>query len=226
MVSEGDGGLRRSDQLVVFDCDGVLVDSERLNVGIWTSAMRDLGLTFGPQDAIHHFLGRAYADNRHTAAALTGREVPPEWESHWRAEFRRSHDRLEAIPGIAEALDDIVDAGHPVCVASGSIGPAIVRKLEVTGLDRFFGGRYYSAEEVERGKPAPDVFLHAAADLGFAPSRCVVVEDSDPGVAAARAAGMPVVGYRSDLTPAGGLADADVVIDDMRALPAALASLG
>ena len=212
--------------LVVFDCDGVLVDSERLNVRTWAAMMRDAGVDFTEADAMRTFVGKAFADNRVTIAEITGAVPDPEWERRWRAEFARSHERLEPIEGAREAVEAVRDVGHAVCVASGSLWRVIGTKLGRTGLvDLFPEEARFSAEQVEHGKPAPDVFLAAAESMGYAPDRCVVVEDSRAGVAAARAAGMIVVGYRTDLTPEDWLEDADAVIDDLADLPSAVARL-
>lgn len=219
-------GLARWPELVIFDCDGVLVDSERLNVQTWRGMMTDLGIDLNDQQIVETFVGKAYADNRVTIQEMTGAVPDPEWERRWRAQFRRSHERLEPIAGIRGAVEALLADGSEVSVASGSLLSAIAFKLERTGLvDLFAEEVRFSAEQVERGKPAPDVFLLTARTLGVAPERCVVVEDSAAGVRAGRAAGMPVVGYASDMTPAGWLDEADVVIDDMRELPAAVAAL-
>lgn len=212
--------------LIIFDCDGVLVDSERLNVRTWSAMMRDAGIDLTDEEVVHTFVGKAYADNRVTIAEMTGAVPDPEWERAWRAEFARSHEELDPIPGAAEAVDAVRDVGHAVCVASGSIRKGIDSKLARTGLEgRFVPESRFSAEEVEHGKPAPDVFLHAAQAMDFEPARCVVVEDSRAGVEAAVAAGMPVVGYRSEMTPVDWFEDADVVIHDMADLPTALHTL-
>lgn len=212
--------------LVVFDCDGVLVDSERLNIQTWTAMMIDAGVDFTEDDAVQAFVGKAYADNRVTMAEMTGAVPDPEWERRWRAEFARSHERLEPIEGAREAVVAVQDVGHAVCVASGSIRRAIGSKLTTAGLvDLFPEEARFSAEQVEHGKPAPDVFLAAAESMGFAPERCVVVEDSRAGVEAARAAGMTVVGYFSDITPHDWLDDSDAIIDDMADLPSVIARL-
>ena len=193
-----------ADWLVIFDCDGVLVDSERLNVRTWTGMMRDAGVDFTEADAVEAFVGKAYKDNRVTLTELTGAVPDPEWERAWRAEFLRSQEQLEPIAGAGEAVAAVRELGLEVCVASGSLLAAIGTKLGRTGLDGYFPEAVrFSAEQVEHGKPAPDVFLLAARQLGFAPEHCVVVEDSRAGVEAAVAANMPVVGYRSDLTPTG-----------------------
>lgn len=215
-----------ADWLVIFDCDGVLVDSERLNVRTWTGMMRDAGVDFTEADAVEAFVGKAYKDNRVTLTELTGAVPDPEWERAWRAEFLRSQEQLEPIAGAGEAVAAVRELGLDVCVASGSLLAAIGTKLGRTGLDGYFPEAVrFSAEQVEHGKPAPDVFLLAARELGFAPERCVVVEDSRAGIEAAVAAGMPVVGYRSDLTPTGWLEAADAVIDEMADLPSVISRL-
>jgi HAD superfamily hydrolase (TIGR01509 family) len=128
--------------------------------------------------------------------------------------FRSS---LVEVPGVRSAVCELQAAGWQTCVASSGSHARMRLTLGVTGLHALFEGRVYSADDVARGKPAPDLFLHAARDLGVAPDLCVVVEDSPSGVAAARAAGMPVVGF-AGLTPRAALADADVVITSMDVL--------
>ena len=212
--------------LVIFDCDGVLVDSERLNVRTWTGMMRDAGVDFTEADAVETFVGKAYKDNRVTLTELTGAVPDPEWERAWRAEFARSQEELEPVPGAAEAVAAVRELGLQVCVASGSLRAAIGTKLARTGLEGLFPeSARFSAEQVERGKPAPDVFLLAAESMGFATDRCIVVEDSRAGVEASVAAGMPAVGYHSDMTPAGGLDEAAAVIADMTDLPSVVARM-
>lgn len=212
--------------LVIFDCDGVLVDSERLNVRTWTGMMRDAGVDFTEADAVETFVGKAYKDNRVTLTELTGAVPDPEWERAWRAEFARSQEELEPVPGAAEAVAAVRELGLQVCVASGSLRAAISAKLARTGLEGLFPeSARFSAEQVERGKPAPDVFLLAAESMGFAPDRCVVVEDSRAGVEAAVAADMPAVGYHSDMTPAGWLDEATAVITDMTDLPSVVSRI-
>jgi beta-phosphoglucomutase-like phosphatase (HAD superfamily) len=212
--------------LVVFDCDGVLVDSERLNVRTWSRMTADLGLSMTPEEIVDTFVGKAYADNRVRLSQLAGRELDPDWERRLRAEFRAGHDELEVVHGAREALEGAIEDGYDVCVASGSLLAALDYKLEATGLaDLLPPHLRFSSEQVERGKPAPDVFLHAARVLGHDPGRCVVVEDSRAGVEAGHAAGMPVIGYESDMTPHAWFADAEVVVTDMTAVPAAAARL-
>lgn len=218
--------MESSGWLVIFDCDGVLVDSERLNVRTWTRMMRDAGVDFSEEQAVETFVGRAYQDNRVTLTELTGAVPDPEWERTWRAEFARSQEELEPIPGAGEAVEAVRDLGHDVCVASGSLLAAIDTKLERTGLEGLFTDTArFSAEQVEHGKPAPDVFLLAAERMGHAAERCVVVEDSRAGIDAASAAGMSVVGFSSDMTPVGWLDEASAVIGDMSDLPSVVSRL-
>ena len=212
--------------LVVFDCDGVLVDSERLNVRTWGRMTTDLGLRLTPAEIIDIFVGKAYADNRLTLAALKGSPLDPDWERRFRTEFRASHDELEIVAGAREAVEGCLAAGYEICVASGSLRRALEYKLEATGLADLLPEQLrFSSQEVERGKPAPDVFLHAASAMGYAPHRCVVVEDSLAGIEAGRAAGMHVIGYESDMTPHAWFADADLVLTDMARVPAAVTGL-
>ncbi|QFQ31158.1 HAD-IA family hydrolase [Janibacter melonis] len=212
--------------LVIFDCDGVLVDSERLNVRTWRRMTTDLGLDLSDEDVVHTFVGKAYADNRVRLTELVGRDLDPAWERRFRAEFRASHAELEIIPGARHALEACVAGGLEVCVASGSMRQALEYKLEATGLAGLLPpSARFSSEEVERGKPEPDVFLLAARSMGHDPARCVVVEDSLAGVAAGRAAGMRVVGYESDMTPHAWFAEADAVVTDMAQVPAVAADL-
>lgn len=215
-----------SDALVVFDCDGVLVDSERLAVEIDVRAIGELGWPITADEVIHRHVGISEADAIADIEAHIGRPVPPGWARAWAGEYRRVFDeRLEAVPGVAAAVDAVVAAGYLVCVASSGSHAKMRRTLTRTGLWDRFDGLLHSAEEVERGKPAPDLFLYAAARLRVPPARCVVVEDSRHGVAGARQAGMASVGYAGGVTPAVHLTEADVVITDMADLPAAVARL-
>lgn len=210
--------------LVIFDCDGVLVDSERINVRTWRRMIDDLGVVMTDADIVHTFVGKAYADNRVRLAELVGRPLDPEWERRLRAEFRASHDELEVVPGAREALEGCVAAGYDVCVASGSVRRALEYKLEGAGMDDLLPETArFSREDVEHGKPAPDLFLLAAERMGHPLDRCVVVEDSLAGVQAGRAAGMPVIAYETDMTPHAWFVDADEIVTGMADVPAVAA---
>lgn len=206
-------------RLVVFDCDGVLVDSERLAVEIDVLAVRSLGWDITADEVVELFVGKSDADMRAMLEERTGRPLSPEWDAAWETEYRRVLDELlEPVPGAPDAVRAVAEAGFATCVASSGSHEKMSRTLAKTGLWDCFAGRIFSATEVEHGKPAPDLFRHAASRMGFPPERCVVVEDSRYGVQAAQAAGMRVVGYAGGVTPAAALVAADAVIDDMSAL--------
>jgi len=208
-------------ELVIFDCDGVLIDSERLGVEVDTAVVRELGWPLSEVEVIERFVGRSDRDNRATIEAHLGRKLPADWletiENRYREAFA---DRLTPVDGVLDALEQIT---LPSCVASGATHAHLRFTLGLTGLYDRFAGRIFSSEDVARGKPAPDLFLHAAERMEADPARCVVIEDSRPGVEAARAAGMRVLAFAGGLTPAERLDGPDtVVFDDMRELPGLL----
>jgi len=207
--------------LVIFDCDGVLVDSERIAVRIDAAVLAELGWPLTEAEVVERFVGRSEAYMVEQIELALGRSLPPGWDTGYQRLYREAFEaELEPVDGVVEALDAIAAA---TCVASSSGHERLRHTLGLTGLLERFGGRIFSAEDVRRGKPAPDLFLHAAAALGVDPARCAVVEDSRYGVEAARAAGMQAFGYAGGLTPADRLAGpATVVFEDMRALPVLL----
>jgi HAD superfamily hydrolase (TIGR01509 family) len=209
-------------RLVIFDCDGVLVDSEPIAVRIDVEMLAEVGVTMSEEEVIERYVGRSPEVMVAETEARLGRPVPEGWFDGGEARIRRAYaTELQPVPGIAEALEAIAD---PVCVASSSAQENIRYKLELTGLYQRFAGHIFSATEVANGKPAPDLFLHAASRMGVAPDECVVVEDSRYGVQAARAAGMDVFGFAGGLTPPDVLeGPRTVVFDDMRKLPELLA---
>jgi HAD superfamily hydrolase (TIGR01509 family) len=212
--------------LVLFDCDGVLVDSERLVVDIDVAAVTAAGWPVTREQVVETFVGRSDADVVALIEAQLGHALPADWDAHWDAEYRRVLDeQLEPVPGVRAAVEEVVARGRRTCVASSGSHDKMRRTLGRTGLWQLFEGRIFSATEVAHGKPAPDLFLHAAARMRVDPGRCVVVEDSRYGVAAARSAGMRVVGFAGGITPEQHLADADVVITDMAVLPGTLDGL-
>jgi len=209
-----------SDALVIFDCDGVLVDSERLAVAIDVRAIGALGWPITAAEVIDRHLGRSNADVLADIESHLGRPVPADWDDAWNAEYRRVFDeQLEAVPGVAEAVKAVVAEGFQACVASSGSHEKMRRTLGKAGLWDLFEGRIFSASQVERGKPEPDLFLYAAEQVGVSPGRCVVVEDSQYGVAGAKAAAMLAIGFAGGVTPMAQLAAADVVITDMAELP-------
>ncbi|MCF2530734.1 HAD family hydrolase [Yinghuangia soli] len=209
-------------ELVIFDCDGVLIDSERIAVRVDVVVLAALGWPMTEEEVVDRFVGRTTADFAADIEAYLGRPLPEDWADEFRPLYEKAlRDELTPVDGIVDALDAIT---LPSCVASSSDHHHLRTYLGQTGLLDRFTGRIFSATEVARGKPAPDVFLHAAKTLGVDPAACAVIEDSRHGVAAARAAGMRAFGYCGGLTPASWLeGPSTTVFDDMRALPGLLA---
>jgi HAD superfamily hydrolase (TIGR01509 family) len=209
--------------LIIFDCDGVLVDSERLSIRVDAIYLERLGWPMPEAEIVERFVGRSDADMRAEIEAHIGGPIPADLEAEFDRLYRETFAaELVPVDGIREALDLIPT---PRCVASSGDHEKIRRNLELTGLAGYFGERIFSASDVASGKPAPDLFLHAAATLGTDPARCAVVEDSVHGVEAALAAGMRAFAYAGGVTPAARLArPRAVVFTDMRALPGLLAA--
>lgn len=207
--------------LVIFDCDGVLVDSERLSVRLDVELLEILGWPLSEAEIVEHWVGRTEAAMRAEIEAHLGRDVSAEWEAFSERYVAAFANALEPVDGVSDVVDAIQATGVATCVASSGDHAKIRRNLAKTGLLDRFAGRIFSADDVEHGKPAPDLFLHAATAMGVEPGRCAVIEDSRHGVAAARAAGMEALGYAGGVTPAAALAGpATTVFDDMRELPA------
>ena len=188
--------------LVVFDCDGVLVDSERLAVRTEAQILASLGWPLGEDEIVERFVGRSAALLQAEIERTIGRRI--DWESEFESRYRDVFSReLRPVDGVVEALERI-DA--PTCVASSGTHAKIRFSLGLTGLLDRFEGRIFSAEDVDHGKPAPDLFLHAARQMGHPPGRCAVVEDSVSGVQAGLAAGMSVFAFAGGVTPRPRLA--------------------
>ncbi len=174
--------------LIIFDLDGVLVDSEPISTRVLRDVLAEIGLSLSESATEQQFLGRSRWESVAMIEQQLGRPVPERFVENWqRRVFDRLRQQLRPVPGIEAALDRLT---VPTCLASGSDPARIQLSLEVTGLLSRFEGRIFSAAQVARGKPAPDLFLLAAQKLGAAPSECIVVEDSDVGIEAAARAGM------------------------------------
>ena len=212
-------------ELVIFDCDGVLIDSEPLAVGVGVLVLRELGWPLSEAEVVERFVGRSDRDTQAAIEAHLGRKLPPGFEQRYDRLLREAFaGKLAPVEGIVEALERIT---LPSCVASSGTHEYLRYTLQLTGLYERFAGRIFSVEDVTRGKPAPDLFLHAAARMGAEPARCVVVEDSRSGVEAARAAGMRVLAFAGGLTPAELLAGPDTILfEDIAELPALLDGSG
>jgi HAD superfamily hydrolase (TIGR01509 family) len=209
--------------LVIFDCDGVLVDSEVISCRVHAEALTRHGYPITAEEVRARFLGRSARDANLEIERELGRALPAAYDGDRRAALLEALARsVEAIPHAHEALAAI---GRRMCVASSGAHDKIFTTLSRAGLYHRFAPHIFSAMQVRASKPAPDLFLLAAEEMAVAPSRCLVVEDSVSGVTAARAAGMGVIGFTggSHCRPGddGPLRDAGagVVIDDMRALP-------
>jgi HAD superfamily hydrolase (TIGR01509 family) len=215
--------------LVIFDCNGVLVDSEPIAAAVLADAFKRIGIAVTADTALRRFQGRRPADIFAAVAAATNIGIPPNFPGEVATEtLRRLRGELRAVAHAAHALTWI---RGPKAVASSSSPERVRLSLEVTGLIRFFEERLYSASSLRLGKPAPDLFLQTAARSGVDPSRCIVVEDSAPGIAAAVAAGMTPVGFVGGSDMPGRLAaelsarGARTVVADMRALKSAITDL-
>lgn len=183
-------------ELVIFDCDGVLIESERLAVELDLQMLAEVGWELSRDEVIERFMGRSYDNMLAQIAQFLGHPVPPEWIERWDRSYRELlAAELEPVEGVADALHALHAAGYRTCVASSSSHPQLEANLTTAQLYEHLRGRIFSASEVANGKPAPDLFLHAAATMGAEPEACVVVEDSRYGVQAARAAQMPVLAY-------------------------------
>lgn len=180
--------------LVIFDCDGVIADSEILSANVLIAQLASLGLHITGADVRRDFLGRSFPTVAQLIRDRFGLRLPDDFEASYRRNLLdRFAGELRATPGLGAMLDGLT---LPCCVATSSSPQRVARTLELLGLTARFGGNVFTASQVPRGKPAPDLFLFAADRMSTAPCRTLVVEDSPPGLEAAMAAGMQVVHYR------------------------------
>lgn len=211
--------------LVIFDCDGVVVDSERIMHRVFGDFIRSLGADIDSGRMNELFLGRRLADCIAIVESITGKAAPPGSLDRYRAERDRVlREQVQPIEGVRDVIEALT---VPYCIASSGDHSKMRATLGATGLLPLFEGLLTSATEVAKGKPAPDVFLLAAERMGVAPGRAAVIEDSVNGVLAGSAAGMTVFGF-AGLVPAEDLKAAGAVrtFTHMRELPALLALTG
>ncbi|MGW7368613.1 HAD family hydrolase [Streptomyces sp. NPDC054841] len=209
--------------LVIFDNDGVLVDSEPISNTVLAAYLTELGHPTSYEDSLRDYMGAAVHRVHDTVLERTGQRLPEDFDEilHGRV-FAAFERELQPVKGVSEVLGMLVAEGVPYCVASSGSHERIRVGHRKTGLGAWFRGEnVFSAQDVGRGKPAPDLFLYAAERMGVAPERCVVVEDSPLGVAAAHAAGMDVYGFTA-MTAAANLAGAKAHFADMTELPGLL----
>jgi HAD superfamily hydrolase (TIGR01509 family) len=208
---------------VIFDNDGVLVDSERLANGILAELLTEAGLPYTLDEAVRDYMGGSMVSMRQKAEAMLGTPLPADLEDRYHQRLFEGFAQLQAVPGVREVLDGLDADGTTYCLASSGTHRRIRTALTTVGFWDRFEGRIFSAEDVEHGKPAPDLFLHAARSMGVKPDDCVVVEDSPLGVAAANAAGMRVFAFAA-MTDPTKLTTATALFSDMRELPGLIAA--
>ncbi|CQR62633.1 HAD family hydrolase [Streptomyces leeuwenhoekii] len=205
--------------LVIFDNDGVLVDSEPISNRLLAGYLTEIGHPTSYEDSLRDYMGAAMHRVHDLILERTGRRLPEDFDDvfHGRV-FAAFEQDLQPVDGVVGVLEKLAADGVPYCVASSGSHERIRVGHRTTGLDRWFDDRrIFSSEDVGRGKPAPDLFLHAAERMGVAPERCVVIEDSPLGVRAAVAAGMDVYGFTA-MTPAGKLTGATRLFSRMEDL--------
>ncbi|MDX3575232.1 HAD family hydrolase [Streptomyces bobili] len=202
--------------LVVFDNDGVLVDSESISNRLLAAYLTELGHPTSYEDSIRDYMGSAMHRIHDLVLERSGERLPADFDDVFHSRVFAAFEReLRPVPGATGVLEKLTADGVPYCVASSGSHERIRVGHRATGLDRWFDDtRIFSAQDVGKGKPAPDLFLHAAERMGVAPERCVVVEDSPLGVRAAVAAGMDVYGFTA-MTPPAKLAGASGLFADM-----------
>lgn len=174
--------------LVIFDCDGVLIDSEIISATVLLEELARHGIAIEMSHVMEQFIGHPYAVVAGKIATIAGASPPATFETDYRTRLVQRFDaELRPMPGILDVLDQLA---VPFCAATSSHPERAQRSLRAAGLTERFGARVYTTSLVERPKPAPDLFLHAAKAMHVDPGRCLVIEDSDLGIAAAQAAGM------------------------------------
>ncbi|MFG2637735.1 HAD family hydrolase [Streptomyces sp. NPDC048362] len=202
--------------LIIFDNDGVLVDSEPISNRLLAASLTELGHPTTYEESIRDYMGSAMHRIHDLVFERTGRRLPDDFDDVFHARVFAAFEReLQPVAGVAGVLEKLAADGVPYCVASSGSHERIRVGHRTTGLDRWFAEeRIFSSQDVGRGKPAPDLFLYAAERMGVAPHACLVVEDSPLGVQAAVAAGMDVYGFTA-MTPASRLAGANQLFTTM-----------
>ncbi|UFQ17276.1 MULTISPECIES: HAD family hydrolase [Streptomyces] len=210
--------------LVIFDNDGVLVDSEPISNKLLAGYLTELGHPTSYEDSLRDYMGGALHRVHDLVWERSGQRLPVDFDEVFHARVFSAFEReLKPVTGAAEVLEELAADGVAYCLASSGSHERIRVGHRAAGLDKWFDEkRVFSSQDVGRGKPAPDLFLHAAKRMGVAPGRCVVVEDSPLGVQAAVAAGMDVYGFTA-MTPAERLSGATQLFGDLKELPSLLA---
>lgn len=202
--------------LVIFDNDGVLVDSEPISNTILAAYLTELGYPTSYEESIRDYMGSAMHRIHELVQERSGQRLPEDFDDVFHGRVFAAFEReLQPVPGAVQLLEKLAADEVPYCVASSGSHERIRVGHRKTGLDRWFDeGRVFSSQDVGRGKPAPDLFLYAAERMSVAPERCVVVEDSPLGVRAANAAGMDVYGFTA-MTSAAKLTGATQLFSEL-----------
>ena len=207
--------------LVIFDCDGVLVDSEPIANRVLSDQLRKAGVSIPESEVLRRFVGKTRGQCLALAAEIAGRSLPGDFGERWDAAlFEALRKEVKPAPGMPLALRELA---IPYCAASNGMPDRVRVTLEAAGLLPRFEGRIFTSADVVNPKPAPDLFLHAAASMKVAPAQCVVIEDTTTGVRAGRAASMRVfgdIGVSTSDAATLEAAGATLVFNDMRKLPA------
>lgn len=206
-------------KLIIFDCDGVIADSERLAADLLVEDLSALGMQITFDDVQRDFLGQSYLSMASKLEARFGRGLPEGFQQDYGAQLARRFEKdLRTTPGFTVMLDRL---SIPSCVATSSAPERVARTLSPLQLADVFGPNVFTASQVDRGKPAPDLFLFAAQQMQTDPADCLVIEDSAAGVTAARAAGMRVLHYRGGAHQPRPIEDVHA-FDDWREFPGLL----
>ncbi|MEL6867425.1 MAG: HAD family hydrolase [Bacteroidota bacterium] len=211
-------------QLIIFDCDGVLVDSEAISNHVVAELLTEIGLPTTGEEAVQLFAGTSMTYIRSYFRAQTGKEAPTDFEATYRKiTYDAFTKELKAIEGIEEVLGQLKQTR---CVASNGPMEKVRFNLKLTGLINYFDDHLFSAYDIQKWKPEPDLYLHAATKMGFAPADCLVIEDSPSGIQAAQRAGIRVLGYAAHAYAEEKLAATDTtVFHHMNQLPDLIKSI-
>ena len=207
----------RTVDLVIFDCDGVIADSEVISATLLVRQLLPYGIRIDTEYVFRNFVGKSFPVVAGIIGERFGIALPSTFVGDYRAALREAFaDSLQTTPGLLDVLGQLA---CPACVATSSSAPRVAHTLEAVGLTDYFGADVFTASQVAQGKPAPDLFLFAAREMSTAPERCLVIEDSVPGIEAALAAGMKVWRYVggshiADVARARGETPADVTVFD------------
>ncbi|KZL19456.1 6-phosphogluconate phosphatase [Pseudovibrio axinellae] len=187
-------------ELVIFDCDGVLVETETIGNKILSGFMKEIGLNYSVFDCYYRFTGCAMEVIKEEAERLSGKTLPADWPTQVRKAYLKAFETgIDPIPGVMDVVTQLKAEGVSFCVASSGRYEKMEVTLGSSGLWETFKDVLFSAQDCERGKPAPDIFLYAAKGMGYKPEKCAVIEDSIAGIKAALAARMRVFNYTGDV---------------------------